>query len=250
MQTTSTHSQIKPTQLDKGLVSKVILATALSSSLLLTACQKSDDEAAESDTADQTETQATGSAADSAAGSAQNDASQNGMESGMENGLEGNATDNASINDNNMPTQQNPEAGLDPYNLGANSTAPAANNSQSQAASGAATAQAPKAQAPKAQSSETQVTGVEYQDDQGRSMHVTFQTSESAQLQASLRLPSGKQILLTAPGTQGNNPTYRSADGSIELVTHQGGKSIDLMFEGQSVSLKAVDTDAAVVKTQ
>lgn len=96
--------------------------------------------------------------------------------------------------------------------------------------------------------SEIQVTDVEYQDSEGRSIHVTFQTSATATLQASLRLPSGKRILLTAPTGQGNNPTYRSTDGSIELVTHGGGSSMDLFYENQRAEFDAVKTDSEILK--
>ena len=98
--------------------------------------------------------------------------------------------------------------------------------------------------------SEIQVTDVEYQDSEGRSIHVTFQTSATATLQASLRLPSGKRILLTAPTGQGNNPTYRSTDGSIELVTHGGGSSMDLFYENQRAEFDAVKTDSEILKPQ
>ncbi|WP_296203493.1 hypothetical protein [Psychrobacter sp. UBA3962] len=98
--------------------------------------------------------------------------------------------------------------------------------------------------------SEIQVTDVEYQDSKGRSIHVTFQTSATATLQADLRLPSGKRVLLTAPTGQGNNPTYRSTDGSIELVTHGGGSSIDLFYENQRAKFDAVNTESEILKPQ
>lgn len=98
--------------------------------------------------------------------------------------------------------------------------------------------------------SEIQVTDVEYQDSKGRSIHVTFQTSATATLQADLRLPSGKRVLMTAPTGQGNNPTYRSTDGSIELVTHGGGSSIDLFYENQRAKFDAVNTESEILKPQ
>ena len=61
-------------------------------------------------------------------------------------------------------------------------------------------------------------------------------------------MPSGKRILLTAPPGQGNNPTYRSADGAIELVTHGGGSKIDLLYENETIKFGAVKTDAEVIK--
>lgn len=109
------------------------------------------------------------------------------------------------------------------------------------------------AAAPKQKSNikaETQVTDVEYRDNSGQSIHVTFQTSAVAALEADLMLPSGKRVLLTAPTGQGNNPTYRSKDGVIELVTHGGGGSMDLIYNGQSTSFDAVSAEAEVVIPQ
>ncbi|AWT48512.1 hypothetical protein DLE54_02485 [Psychrobacter sp. YP14] len=113
--------------------------------------------------------------------------------------------------------------------------------------SAGATASTTKNAAP---TSETQVTDVEYKDGQGRSVYVTFQTSATATLQANLMMPSGKRVLLTAPTGQGNNPTYRSIDGSIELVTHGGGNNIDLIYQGKPINFTAVDSDTEVIKPQ
>ncbi len=94
---------------------------------------------------------------------------------------------------------------------------------------------------------EKQITAVEYRNNSGNSIKVTFQTSALAALEADVVLPSGKRILLTAPKDEGNNPTYRSSDGSVELVTHGGGGSIDLVFNGKSSSFDAVSAEAEVV---
>lgn len=99
-------------------------------------------------------------------------------------------------------------------------------------------------------SSEIQVTDVEYQDSKGRSIYVTFKTSATATLQADLRLPNGKRVLLTAPTGQGNNPTYHSTDGSVELVTHGGGASVDLFYNNKRTQFDAIETEAEVIKPQ
>lgn len=99
-----------------------------------------------------------------------------------------------------------------------------------------------------APSFEIQVTDVEYKDSQNRSIHVTFKTSATSTLQADLRLPTGERVLLTAPTAQGNNPTYRSSDGSIELVTHGGGARVDLFYNNKRTKFEAVETDAEVIK--
>lgn len=99
-------------------------------------------------------------------------------------------------------------------------------------------------------SSEIQVTDVEYQDSKGRSIYVTFKTSATSTLQADLRLPNGKRVLLTAPTGQGNNPIYHSTDGSIELVTHGGGTSMDLFYNNKRTKFEAIETEAEVLKPQ
>ena len=101
-----------------------------------------------------------------------------------------------------------------------------------------------------APSSEIQVTDVEYQDSKGRSIYVTFKTSATSTLQADLKLPNGKRVLLTAPTGQGNNPTYHSTDGSIELVTHGGGASVDLFYNNKRTKFDAIETEAEVLKPQ
>ena len=97
---------------------------------------------------------------------------------------------------------------------------------------------------------EKQVTDVEYRSESGGTLKVTFQTSATAELQANVLLPSGKRVLLTAPPAQGNNPTYRSQDGSIELVSHSGGGSIDLVQNGKITNFDATSAEAEVVVSQ
>lgn len=95
--------------------------------------------------------------------------------------------------------------------------------------------------------SDKQVTDVEYRDKSGQVIYVTFQTSAVDVLEADLKLPSGKRVTLTAPAGQGNNPTYRSEDGAIELVTHGGGGSIDLIYKGKTAKYEAVSAEAEVI---
>ena len=97
---------------------------------------------------------------------------------------------------------------------------------------------------------EKQITDVEYRSEAGDTLKVTFQTSATSELQANVLLPSGKRVLLTAPPAQGNNPTYRSQDGSIELVSHSGGGSIDLVQNGKITNFDATSAEAEVVVSQ
>ncbi|WP_227429739.1 hypothetical protein [Psychrobacter sp. I-STPA6b] len=97
---------------------------------------------------------------------------------------------------------------------------------------------------------EAQITDVDYRSESGETLKVTFQTSAIDELQANVTLPSGKKILLTAPEGQGNNPTYRSTDGSIELVSHGGGGSVDLVQNGKVVNFNAISAEAEVVVQQ
>ena len=99
-------------------------------------------------------------------------------------------------------------------------------------------------------SEETQITDVEYRGANGQSIMVTFQTSAVGALEADVKLPSGKRVLLTAPSGQGNNPTYENADGSIQLVSHGGGGSVDLLQNGQVTGFDAVSAEAEVISPQ
>ncbi|MBP8046370.1 MAG: hypothetical protein KAY53_01810, partial [Psychrobacter sp.] len=74
-----------------------------------------------------------------------------------------------------------------------------------------------------------QITDVNYRSASGETLFVIFETSEKGVLNAIVTLPNKPKMTLSAPEGQGNNPTYRSNDGSIQLVSHGGGSSIDLI---------------------
>ncbi len=92
-----------------------------------------------------------------------------------------------------------------------------------------------------------QITDVEYRSASGASLLVVFETSAAGVLNAIVTLPNKTKMTLSAPEGQGNNPTYRSKDGSIELISHGGGGNIDLMQKGQLTSFEAVSVEAEVV---
>lgn len=93
----------------------------------------------------------------------------------------------------------------------------------------------------------TQITDVQYRSQSGAMMSVVFETSATGVLNASVTLPNKSKMILSAPEGQGNNPTYRSKDGSVELVSHGGGGNIDLMQNGQLTSFEAVSVEAEVI---
>lgn len=93
----------------------------------------------------------------------------------------------------------------------------------------------------------TQISTVDYKNDKGETLKVVYETSVSGELNANTTLPSGKKVTLTATAGQGNNPTYSSADGSIDLVSHAGGGSVDLIQNGQPMSFNAVSAEAEVI---
>nr|WP_299038244.1 hypothetical protein [uncultured Psychrobacter sp.] len=93
----------------------------------------------------------------------------------------------------------------------------------------------------------TQITDVEYRSASGESLSVVFETSATGVLNAIVTLPNRPKLTLSAPEGQGNNPTYRSKDGSIELVSHGGGSSIDLIENGNITSYEATSAEAEVV---
>ena len=119
------------------------------------------------------------------------------------------------------------ENDLDATNLAANNTAPALNPEQ--AIKGA------------------QITDVRYKNAAGESLSVVFETSAAGVLNAIVTLPNKSKMTLSAPEGQGNNPTYRSSDGSIQLVSHAGGGSIDFIKNNKVTSFDAVSAEAEVI---
>lgn len=133
-------------------------------------------------------------------------------------------------------------------------------NSEINSASEQTDAEPPKAdaEAATAESDETavenppslagaQVTDVRYKSEDGTTISVVFETSRDGLLNAIVSVPNQPKLTLTAPEGQGNNPTYHSADGSIELVSHEGGSSIDLIENGDITNFTAISADAAVI---
>ena len=93
----------------------------------------------------------------------------------------------------------------------------------------------------------TQITDVKYRSAAGETMSVVFETSATGVLNAIVTLPNKPKMTLSAPKGQGNNPTYRSTDGSTELVSHGGGSAIDLMQKGKLTSFDATSAEAEVI---
>lgn len=119
------------------------------------------------------------------------------------------------------------ENDLDATDLAANNTAPTLNPEQ--AIKGA------------------QITDVRYKNAAGESLSVVFETSAAGVLNAIVTLPNKPKMTLSAPEGQGNNPTYRSSDGSIQLVSHAGGGSIDFIKNNKVTSFEAVSAEAEVI---
>ncbi len=93
----------------------------------------------------------------------------------------------------------------------------------------------------------TQITNMTYRNAAGENLSVIFETSAAGVLNAIVTLPNKPKMTLSAPEGQGNNPTYRSKDGSIELISHGGGSSIDLVQKGKVTSFEATSAEAEVV---
>ncbi|MGP5537278.1 hypothetical protein ACTXMP_08690 [Psychrobacter glacincola] len=92
-----------------------------------------------------------------------------------------------------------------------------------------------------------QITDVRYKNAAGESLSVIFETSAAGVLNAIISLPNKPKMTLSAPEGQGNNPTYRSTDGSIQLVSHAGGGTIDLVQNNKITSFEAVSAEAEVI---
>jgi len=92
-----------------------------------------------------------------------------------------------------------------------------------------------------------QITDVNYRSASGETLFVIFETSEKGVLNAIVTLPNKPKMTLSAPEGQGNNPTYRSSDGSIQLVSHGGGSSIDLIQNNKTTSFEAMSVEAEVI---
>ncbi len=92
-----------------------------------------------------------------------------------------------------------------------------------------------------------QITDVLYKNDMGDRLSVVFETSAAGLLNAVVTRPNRPKITLSAPEGQGNNPTYRSADGSIQLVSHAGGGTIDFIQNDTVTSFDAISAEAEVI---
>ena len=92
-----------------------------------------------------------------------------------------------------------------------------------------------------------QITDVRYKSAAGESLSVVFETSAAGMLNAIITRPNQPKMTLSAPKGQGNNPTYQSADGSIQLVSHAGGGTIDLIRNNKVTSFDAVSAEAEVI---
>jgi|26BtaG_2_1085354.scaffolds.fasta_scaffold02609_5 hypothetical protein len=92
-----------------------------------------------------------------------------------------------------------------------------------------------------------QITDVRYKSEAGDTLSVVFETSAAGLLNAIVTHPNQPKMTLSAPEGQGNNPTYRSADGNVQLVSHAGGGTIDLIQNNKVTSFDAVSAEAEVV---
>ena len=92
-----------------------------------------------------------------------------------------------------------------------------------------------------------QITDVKYKSAAGESLSVIFETSAAGMLNAIVTLPNKPKMTLSAPEGQGNNPTYRSSDGSMQLVSHAGGGTIDFIQNNKMTSFDAISADAEVI---
>lgn len=92
-----------------------------------------------------------------------------------------------------------------------------------------------------------QITDVKYRSTSGESLSVVFETSAAGMLNAIITLPNKPKMTLSAPEGQGNNPTYRSSDGNVQLVSHDGGGTVDFIQNNKMTSFDAISADAEVI---
>ena len=91
-----------------------------------------------------------------------------------------------------------------------------------------------------------QITDVKYRSASGESLSVVFETSAAGMLTI-ITLPNKPKMTLSAPEGQGNNPTYRSSDGNVQLVSHAGGGTVDFIQNNKMTSFDAISADAEVI---
>ena len=92
-----------------------------------------------------------------------------------------------------------------------------------------------------------QITDVKYRSAVGESLSVIFETSAAGMLNVIVTLSNKPKMTLSAPEGQGNNPTYRSSDGSMQLVSHAGGGTVDFIQNNKMTSFDAISADAEVI---
>ncbi|KAA0928807.1 hypothetical protein FQ082_03755 [Psychrobacter sp. ANT_H56B] len=92
-----------------------------------------------------------------------------------------------------------------------------------------------------------QITDVKYRSASGESLSVVFETSAAGMLNAIITLPNKPKMTLSAPEGQGNNPTYRSSDGNVQLISHAGGGTVDFIQNNKMTSFDAISADAELI---
>lgn len=84
----------------------------------------------------------------------------------------------------------------------------------------------------------SQSTTIHYQSETGDTLTVIYQPNDEEGIEATVILATGEKLTLIADAPDAinsQNVLFHSADSSVELISHGGGSSVDLVQQAQAM---------------